>query len=60
MKAATFTDRLNACAAKLAFINDAFSQEQTDNFRFSEEGFHGIYLIITEVETEIRSITKET
>lgn len=52
-------DRLNSCAAKLAFIQDAFTQEKTTRFSFSEDGMYGFYLIVRDIELEIRKIMEE-
>lgn len=52
-------DRLNVCASKLAFIEDALTQDKVFVFRLSEEGTAGLYYILSDVEQELREIITE-
>jgi hypothetical protein len=52
-------DRLNICASKLAFIEDALTQDKVLNFRMCEEGTAGLFYILSEIEKELNSVAKE-
>ena len=52
-------DMLNVCRSKLAFISDAFTQDEVDVFRFSEEGMNGFYFILSDIEGDLEFISNE-
>jgi len=51
-------DRLHVCAAKLAFLTDTISQDTAKVFRLSEPGTYGLYLILSDIETELNNIAE--
>ncbi len=53
------TDRLNICAAKIAFINDVFSQLTAEQFHFSGAAQNGFHFIMGDIEDEIKNVVKE-
>lgn len=52
-------DMLNVCKAKLCFLTDVFSQDHATNFRFSEDGLHGLYCILSDIEGEMEFVVNE-
>ncbi len=52
-------DRLNICAAKIAFINDVISQTIPDRFHFSADAINGFHFIMGDIEDEIKNVVKE-
>ena len=53
------SDFLREIEAKVSFLTDVFSQDHTPTVRFSDEGSFGLYLILVDIEHNIKKANEE-
>lgn len=51
------SDTLDVCRTRLSFLTDVFSQDQTRDFRFSEDGINGFYWILRNIEENLEQVS---